>query len=241
VNFRAFSIFLFSCLAAMLLALAWSGCGNRNVRVALEVAPSPQSDARRLVVRAQVTGPQDKLVYRWFSQSGECTPQRTDTPETVFAFGENQDRDRILVEVWRDDRTVAQAEIAVQRAIRTAGPESQPKLNVRIEMTDIPPYDAVGGPSTRAHIGGTLSGDLEPGLMVVVYARAKNIWFIQPEAATPKLSLRSDHSFSNWTHTGSEYAVLVVRPGFTPLIAVETMPLNDSGIVTQIIFPGEKP
>jgi len=42
---------------------------------------------------------------------------------------------------------------------------------------------------------------------------AADLWFIQPEAYKSH-SIRSDSSWSTWTHTGSSYAALVVRPGF---------------------------
>jgi hypothetical protein len=227
-------------LAALVALLSLVGCGDANqVRVRLQANTSREHDPRRLIIRAEVTGPQDQLNYRWFSQAGECIPQRTDTPATIFSFGEGKTTDRVVLEVWRGNNPVAQGEIAVKLTDNPPA-EIQPKPVVHIEITDTPPYNPAGGPNTRAHIGGKLSGDLSSAMVVFIYARANGIWFIQPDPISPKHFLRSDHSFSMWTHTGSDYAVLVARPTFTPLASAEFLPLVENDILAHLIVEGER-
>lgn len=228
-------------IAAIGLILGFGGCRKPDaVQVGLQADSSREHDPRRLIIRAQVTGPQERLSYHWFSQTGECVPQRTDSPGTTFYFAEGQGKDQVILEVWRGNQRVAQSEIAVTlpSTLTTEKLRSRPK--VQIELTDKPPYDPVGGPGTRSHIGGVLTGELGSPMVVIIYARVNDVWFVQPSAEGAKTLLRSDNSFSNWTHTGANYAVLVARPSFTPLAAAEFLPLVEGDIIAHVIFEGER-
>lgn len=230
----------FHLLLTLAACFLWGGCGDsQSVRVELLVGPSREPDPRRLIVRAQVTGAQDQLIYRWFSQTGECIPQRTESPATTFRFGDGQTKDRVVVEVWRGARQVGRSEVVVDFAgTPTPAPRTKPK--VQIEMTDTPPYNPLGGPATRAHIGGNITGEFDSAVVVVIYARANDVWYVQPDPQSAKHLLRSDRSFSTWTHTGSDYAILVARPTFTPLAAAEFLPLVESDILAHLIVEGER-
>jgi hypothetical protein len=224
------------------LAFLYCGCGKaERTHVRLSARPSPEQNPRLLAIEAQVGEPRERegLSYRWFSETGECVPQRTESPSTVFSFGEGKTKDRIVVEVWRDDRAVARGELEVTRANEVGSSAVARVPKFEIEMTDTPPYDPRGGPATRAHIGGLVKGDVEAGVVVVIYARAKDIWFVQPFPGV-KTSLRSDHSFSNWTHTGSEYAVLVVQLDFHPPDTVTELPLADKDVLAHLVVEGER-
>src|SRR5215510_12326692 len=90
-------------LAAALLPLLGGGCDFRNESVGLQLKSYAiqGGDPRRLAIRAEVTGKLGGLRYKWFAVAGECEPQESDGPETVFKFAESAKRDRISLEVWR--------------------------------------------------------------------------------------------------------------------------------------------
>src|SRR4051812_50194711 len=93
--------FLAQFVSGGLVIACFAGCGGSEpVQVVLKADPSREHNPGRLVIQAKVSGPQERLNYRWFSETGECIPQRSDSPETVFSFGEGKSTDRIVVEVW---------------------------------------------------------------------------------------------------------------------------------------------
>jgi hypothetical protein len=196
--------------------------------VQLQAHPLARPELRLLEIRAQVTGPQAGLTYKWFSVVGECDPQESGSPTTTFKFADGGRKDRVSVEVWRDNERIAQGELDVtldgEPDVSTLSQSERDRLPaIEINITNIPPYDPDGGPETHADIGGTVRGALTPDCKVVIYARAADLWFIQPEAYKSH-SIRSDSSWSTWTHTGSSYAALVVRPGFDLVPRLDVLP-----------------
>src|SRR5688572_22321595 len=132
----------FPALAGAIIAVCAAGCGDRDfVRVQLQTLAAAGGDPRRLEIRAQVSGPQASLRYKWFSVAGECEPQESDWPATVFKFGENATKDRVSVEVWRDTHRVAESQIDVTLDQERARLVSVQLPKVQVEITDIPPYE----------------------------------------------------------------------------------------------------
>jgi hypothetical protein len=223
---------------ATLLTLVAVGCRDgRAVRVRLQTHAVPGLDAQRIAIRAQVTGPPDGLRYKWFSVNGRSDPQETEEPATVFAFADGVTRDRVSVEVWRQDKRVAYSQIDVQvdEELERAAAQATPKLTIAI--TTIPPYEA-GGPDTRADIAGTVTGPVSPANRVVTYARA-DVWYIQPTPFALHV-IATDGSWRSWTHTGTSYAAFVVRPGFEPLPRYDVLPPVGGGILARTIVDGAK-
>jgi len=226
---------LLSGAAVLLLA----GCDDHGgVRVQLEAYKPLGLDARRLEIRAQVTGIQSGLRYKWFSGGGECDPQESEWPSTVFKFGKTETRDRVSVEVWRAADRVTRSEIEVKLDEDPAEQATAPLPKVEIEITTTPPYEPDGGPDTRAEIAGRVSGELAPEYKVVVYARA-DAWYIQP-AAYAEHPIGADSTWSTWTHTGSSYAALVVRPGFEPFLRLDVLPRVGRHVLARAIVEGAK-
>jgi hypothetical protein len=229
------------CLAALVpatLALLVGGCGDGDVvRVKLQARTPPGPEMRRLEIRAQVAGSQPGLHYKWVSVAGECDPQETDWPATLFKFADGSTKDRVSLEVWRNDKRVAQSELDVKLVKEpTPLPASESKKErlpaVQIQITNVPPYEPEGGSDTRADIGGSVSGEVTPDCRIVIYARAADLWFIQP-AAYVSHAIGPGNTWSTWTHTGSSYAALVVRPGFEPLPRLDVLPAVGGHIVAR--------
>jgi hypothetical protein len=226
-------------LAGLLLALGPSGCADRDsVAVELHVHEPPASGGANLEIQAQVTGRPTGLRYKWFTVSGHCDPQESDSPTTVFLFAEGVPRDRVSVEVWRDGQRVASSEVDVK-----VDPERMRQAlaripEVQIEITTIPPAEP-GGPDTRADIAGRVSGRIEPDDKVVIYAYAYDNWHIQPIAHAMH-PIASDNTWSNWTHTGTSYAALVVRPDYEPRIRLDVLPRVGGDVLARTVVEGKR-
>jgi hypothetical protein len=224
-------------LGAIILALG-ACTNNSEVRVQLNAHHQPSNDARQLDVQAQVTGPQSGLRYKWYSVLGELDPQDSDNPKTAFTFATNSARDRVWVEVWRDSERVAEGHLDVSMD-PNAPLSAEPRPRVEIAVTEVPRYEPAGGPDTRADIGGRVSGELSKDLALVIYARA-DAWYIQPVpyALHP---LQPDGMWKTWTHTGSSYAVLLVRNDYKPLTRLDVLPSVEGSVLARTIVEGKRP
>jgi hypothetical protein len=222
--------------AAAMLAVACASCARDALHVELRAEKAQAGEVRRIDLHAQIRGPVEGLTYRWFSVSGECDPQQSSSPSTAFRFAEGSARDRVTVEVWRDERRVALAELDVEIDPAEAWLASAPLPPVQVDITTVPRYEPEGGPDTRADIAGIVTGELSPDLRVVIYARA-DLWYVQPLPQSFH-SIRSDGTWESWTHTGSSYAVLVVRPGFVAVPRVDVLPQLGGLVIARMIVDG---
>jgi hypothetical protein len=224
------------------VAIGAGGCGYRDiVRVQLHSHAPINQGTPNLEITAQVAGTQSGLRYQWFSVAGGCSPQKSESPTTTFRFADGTMHDRVSVQVWRGDKLVGRSEIDVkldelQARLVTDDP---PAEVVHLEITNVPPYEPKGGAETHGEISGTVSGNLVPGCSVVLYARASEMWYIQPIAYAAH-AIRPDNTWSTWTHTGSSYAALVVRPGFEPVPRLDVLPKVGGYVVARAIVEGAK-
>lgn len=225
-------------LLLALLSAHLAGCDRDGVRVRLRSEPPTGWDVRRLRLTAEVAGRQNDLRYHWYTVAGSCDPQVSDDPATSFRFADGTTRDRVSVEIWRGDERLAVGELNVklqpERAIRAT--EKVP--GVRVAITTVPPYQPEGGSDTRATMRGRVSGRLSPDLRVVIYARA-DVWYLQPLPLSI-LSIGPDGAWASWTHTGSSYAALVVRPGFEPVPRIDVLPAVGGYVVARAIVEGAR-
>jgi hypothetical protein len=220
-----------------LMVLYASGCGEQDiVQVKLHARNVPQESPIFMQIEAQVAGPTDGLQYKWFAVSGECEPQESDQPKTVFKFSEGVRQDRVSVEIWRNNKRVAQNEIKVKFDEEQARREQAHPPEVQIEITSIPPSD-VGGPHTRADIAGNVSGKVLPDYAVAIYVRAFGGWYVQPEAGNLH-KIMPDNTWGTWTHTGTRYAALLVRRDFEPLTKLDMLPQTNDYILALDIVDG---
>jgi hypothetical protein len=101
-----------------------------------------------------------------------------------------------------------------------------PKPNVQITL--VPPANP-GGPVQLDFIEGRANG-VKPGQQIVLYARS-DIWWIQPFATQPFTKIKPDSTWRNATHLGTDYAAILVEPGFHPATKVATLPAEGNGVV----------
>jgi hypothetical protein len=229
-----------ACLGLSLLG-GLAGCGDPDVlQVRLHSRTPSGQPLVHLEVTAQVSGQQAGLRYKWFSVSGGCNQQESDRPATSFKFADGATRDRISVEVWRDGKLVGRNGLDVRLdEIATRLAVDPPPEDLKIHITSVPSYEPKGGPDTRGEIGGTVAGNVAPGYSVVLYARASEFWYIQTTAYAEH-SFRPDYTWTTWTHTGSSYAALVVRPGFEPVPRLDVLPKVGGYVVARAIVEGAR-
>jgi hypothetical protein len=242
VNCHSHRLFLGRALLLPAMALWLAGCADRDaMRVQLHSRTPLTQGVMHLEVTAQVSGPETGLRFKWFSVAGACNPQESDKPTTLFKFADGATRDRVTVEVWRDGKVAAQRSIDVKLdevQARLAVQEKTP-ADLRIEIERVPPYEPQGGPNTRADIAGKISGTLDSSYSIVLYARASEIWYIQPTAYASHAVL-PDNTWTSWTHTGSSYAALLVRPGFEPVPRLDVLPKVGGYVVARAIVEGNR-
>jgi hypothetical protein len=224
-------------LPAVLLVLSLAGCGGRDaVQVQVTAQPIPGEHATVLQVEAQVAGPLTGLRYKWFSLAGECDPQESNEPKTTFRFAEGTKQDRVSVEVWRDNVRVAQNDVRVKFDQARASMETRTSSGVQILITDTPPAEP-GGMNTRSHISGKIRGKFPADSLVVIYAHCSGFWVVQPIAQSMH-TLHTGNTWGTWTHTGTRYAVLLVRPNYEPLSKVEMLPETNDVVLACTVVDG---
>ena len=105
-----------------------------------------------------------------------------------------------------------------------------------IEFSVIPPAEE-GGPEKRAPIAGRVVG-ARPGQQIVLFARA-GIWWVQPTTEQPFTSIQPDSTWTNSIHLGTEYAALLVQPGYRPPQTISALPAEGGDVVAVKTVRGE--
>ena len=219
------------------MALCLTGCGDPNaVRVRLASHESRDNPAPVLQMEAQVAGPLSNLRYKWFAVAGQCEPQQSDRPETLFRFAQGVREDQVTVEVWRGDQMVATDREKVVFDMDQTKLAVQSSGSPVIVITNIPPAE-VGGEKSHADIGGTVLGGSISNCAVVIYARAYGSWYIQPNAGQV-LPISPGNIWSSWTHTGAKYAALLVDRGFEPMDRTDLLPEVKGPVLACTVVDG---
>lgn len=232
-------VFQCSILLAAALLIGCAGCRDEQaVTVQLYPHVPANNNPLQLDIQAQITGPTDGLHFKWFSISGECSPQNSDSPTTAFTFAANVAHDRVSLEVWRDNRCIARGNVDVAVDLEMARRQAEKMAGIQIIITNVPPYDKYGGSATRADISGAVSGAYRSDYKVVIYCQVADTWYIQPEAYSMH-DLTDQGTWSTWTHTGSSYAALLVRPGYEPFPRLQLLPPINGDIMAQSVVKGK--
>jgi len=106
-----------------------------------------------------------------------------------------------------------------------------------IEFTKIPPARE-GGPATIDTIEGRVVG-ARSGEQLVLYARSGQ-WWVQPLSNQPFTRIQPDTKWSNTTHLGTEYAALLVEPGYRPPATMDSLPTEGGAVVVVANVRGDE-
>jgi signal transduction histidine kinase len=104
-----------------------------------------------------------------------------------------------------------------------------------VEFTKIP-VAGEGGPDKLDTIEGRVGG-ARPGQQIVLYARW-GPWWVQPLADQPFTRIQPDSRWRNSTHFGTEYAALLVDPGYRPKATIDVLPSEGAGVIVVAITKG---
>jgi len=102
------------------------------------------------------------------------------------------------------------------------------------------PRADLGGPDKLDTIEGRATG-VRPGQHIVLYARSQELWWIQPFTEKPFTIIQGDSRWKNQTHLGTEYAALLVDPGYRPPQTTETLPGVGGGVIATVVIKGQGP
>ncbi len=104
-----------------------------------------------------------------------------------------------------------------------------------IEFSKVP-LVGEGGPDKLDTIEGRVVR-ARPGQQIVLFARW-GPWWVQPLADQPFTSIQSDSTWRSSTHLGTDYAALLVDPGYRPPATMDVLPNEGAGVVAVTITKG---
>ena len=105
----------------------------------------------------------------------------------------------------------------------------------QVEITVVP-QAAGGGPDELQPIAGRVANS-QPGNVIVLFAKS-TVWWVQPFRSRPFTALAEDSSWNTKTHLGTEYAALLVRPGYRPPTSTENLPAVGGDILAITTVKG---
>ncbi len=104
------------------------------------------------------------------------------------------------------------------------------KVKPSIEFTRLP-ETSIGGPEKLDTIEGRVTG-ARPGQQIVLFAKS-GVWWLQPYVDQPFTKIQPDSKWKNSTHLGTEYAALLVEPGYRPSPVMDALP-TEGGVVAAV-------
>jgi hypothetical protein len=104
-----------------------------------------------------------------------------------------------------------------------------------LEFTHVPPASD-GGPERMDSIEGRASGTT-PGQQVVLYAKT-DVWWVQPTGIQPFTPIQGDSTWKTSIHLGTEYAALLVEPGYHPPPKLTELPKEGNGVAAIVTSKG---
>src|ERR1700756_1390441 len=104
-----------------------------------------------------------------------------------------------------------------------------------IEFTRVPPA-AEGGLDKLDIIEGRVIG-ASAGQQIVLYAKS-GAWWVQPLANETSKTIQPDSKWINSTHLGTEYAALLVEPGYRPVAMISALPAPGGSVLAVAIAKG---
>lgn len=116
---------------------------------------------------------------------------------------------------------------------------SQGPVKPSLQFTRLPNADE-GGTARLAVIEGNVTG-ARPGQRIVLYARSGvGIWWVQPFADKPYTAIDPQSRWTNSTHLGTEYAALLVGPGYRPEPTTRNLPAPGGAVIAVAQSKGEQ-
>jgi len=109
------------------------------------------------------------------------------------------------------------------------------RVEPSIQFTKVP-LAGEGGPDKLDRIEGRVTGAL-PGQQIVLFTRSGQ-WWVQPLADHPFTTIQPDSTWKSSIHFGTEYAALLVDPGFQPSPTLDSLPRPGGGVIVAASTKG---
>jgi hypothetical protein len=135
----------------------------------------------------------------------------------------------------RSDSTWKRGFLVVSWILLNSCRSQQASVAPSIAFTRVPQADE-GGREKHDIIEGRVEG-AHPGQQVVLYARS-GTWWVQPLVSQPFTKIQPNSKWSNATHLGTEYAALLVEPGYRPPATTNVLPAAGGAVAAVAITKG---
>lgn len=106
-----------------------------------------------------------------------------------------------------------------------------PYSPVSITFTRVPRADEGSRGGENDIIEGRVTG-ARPGQRIVLYAKS-GAWWLQPLTSEPFTDVQANSRWINTTHLGTDYAALLVEPGYAPPASTNELPIPE-GMVRAV-------
>jgi hypothetical protein len=114
----------------------------------------------------------------------------------------------------------------------------QASVQPAIVFSRLPKADD-GGTESQAIIEGHVDG-AHTGQQIVLFAKSgAGLWWVQPFSDQPFTAIRPDLQWRNSTHLGTEYAALLVEPGYRPPETSDRLPPKGGPVIAVATAKGE--
>ena len=111
----------------------------------------------------------------------------------------------------------------------------QAKPGPSIEFTRVPPADGSGRDKVDIIEGQVIGA--RPGQQIVLYAKT-GTWWVQPLVDEAFTKIQPDSKWINSTHLGTQYAALLVEPGYSPAAEMSVLPTQGTGVLAVASVKG---
>jgi hypothetical protein len=111
---------------------------------------------------------------------------------------------------------------------------SQPVASTPTIVFSQVPAENSGAPEQTGPIAGRVTG-ARSGQQIVLYARNDERFAVQPRPEQPFTKVDGDGRWASSTQLGSDYAALLVDPGYSPPELTESLPPVGPGVVAMTI------
>lgn len=125
--------------------------------------------------------------------------------------------------------------LLLMAGLATAGCHARGPSTFTVEITRVPPANP-GGPAKLDYIQGRVRGTVA-GEEIVLYARS-GVWWVQPFTDRMYTKVQPDSTWMNATHLGTEYAALLVEPGYRPPTKAVSLPRVGHGVLAEALASG---
>lgn len=116
----------------------------------------------------------------------------------------------------------------------SAGRVAEPSIT----FSKVPPASEEG-PIKFYEIAGTVTG-ATTRQKIVLFAHTKRWWLLEPVASDPYTNITREAHWKRVTHAGSEYAALLVNPGYVPPTTLVTLPRPAGDVLAVASVKGIK-